>query len=329
MPLVDQSPKYSYSGYELDDIERDQEPYFLAADVLERFFDGRDVLKPQPDWLEGQFHFEASAQELQYLVEESLRADGEEDAKVRFAANSASDIAWYLRTENATKEITRDRPIFVSLYEIDETVRIDGEARIIQALATDPSAKLPVVFVFNKIKEIALDQLVSAQYPVTIRGVRDAYVEKNLMLTPVPEWDLGEHHLQAKLIELDELFELPREEDFEPEYWQKLLDSARQYSVPDTSFLIAIMPNASRDEPEDEENQQNSDYSLDFSPSINKQVAAWDNPRSEEAFPYVKPGSGDNDEYDDRGKRDDDQTEKESFFGDGLILNRPDLVAAL
>ena len=89
------------------------------------------------------------------------------------------------------------------------------------------------------------------------------------------------------------------------------------------------MPNASRDEPEDEENQQNSDYSLDFSPSINKQVAAWDNPRSEEAFPYVKPGSGDNDEYDDRGKRDDDQTEKESFFGDGLILNRPDLVAAL
>lgn len=164
---------------------------------------------------------------------------------------------------------------------------------------------------------------------MTIRGVRDAYVEKNLMLTPVPEWDLGEHHLQAKLIELDELFELPREEDFEPEYWQKLLDSARQYSVPDTSFLIAIMPNASRDEPEDEENQQNSDYSLDFSPSINKQVAAWDNPRSEEAFPYVKPGSGDNDEYDDRGKRDDDQTEKESFFGDGLILNRPDLVAAL
>ena len=135
MPLVDQSAKYSYSGYELDDIERDQEPYFLAADVLERFFDGRDVLKPQPDWLEGQFHFEASAQELQYLVEESLRADGEEDAKVRFAANSASDIAWYLRTENATKEITRDRPIFVSLYEIDETVRIDGEARIIQALA--------------------------------------------------------------------------------------------------------------------------------------------------------------------------------------------------
>ena len=162
MPLVDQSPKYSYSGYELDDIECDQEPYFLAADVLERFFDGLDVLKPQPDWLEGQFHFEASAQELQYLVEESLRADGEEDAKVRFAANSASDIAWYLRTENATKEITRDRPIFVSLYEIDETVRIDGEARIIQALATDPSAKLPVVFVFNKIKEIALDQLVSA-----------------------------------------------------------------------------------------------------------------------------------------------------------------------
>jgi hypothetical protein len=305
LPLVDQSPKYNYSGYELEDIERDEEPIYLASDVIERFFDDRSILRPQPDWLEGQIHFDARAQELWGLVSRN------------------DSVAWYFRTDKATKELKQDRPVFISLYEIDKTVRIDGAERVMNALAVDPQATLPVVFIFNRVNEIALDQLTQAGYPTTVRGVRDAYVEKTLMLTPVPEWDVGEHHLQAELTELDELFDLPREEDFEPEYWQKLLTAARQYSVDDTSFLIVVMPNANRDELDDEEREDN--YSINFSSAFVEQVASWDNPRSEEAFPYVEPGSDGNDDEKDQDRR----NEEGDFLGDGLILNRPDLIAAL
>ena len=316
LPLVDQTPAYRYSGYELEDIERDEEPIYLAGDVLTRFFDDRKVLRPQPDWLEGQIHFRASAAELNALV-----AGGD-------------NVRWYLNPQDSRKLIDRSkRPIFVSLYEEDGSVRIDSQDRIRQALRTDPNSKLPVVFIFNRLNEIALDQLIEAEYPLTVRGVRDAYVEKTLMLTPVPEWDVGEHHIKAELSELDELFNLPTQNDFEPEHWQRLLAAARDYSVEGTAFLIVVMPNASGDEADDDE--RNNRYSLrsvfDLDISLKTQLAAWDNPRSESAFPFVAPGTDayyERDERDERRDRSNAQGD-DGLLGDGLILNRPDLIAAL
>jgi len=282
-PLLRDSNKHLYTGYDLEDLERDDEsiPYSVEV-VAKKFFEERQVLRFYPDWFEGQFHFMALAAELKRLQEPN------------------KEIAWYKANsiDHASK-----RPIFVSLYESNELVLIDGGERVESALESDPKAELPVVVIFNSVNERPLDDL---GYPLSIRGVKDAYIEKGLMLTPAPEWQLGEHHFQAKISEFYEFFNIPDEEDFEPQAWQKLLDEARKYSVADTSFLVVML--------QSEDDERAGAVSLDF--ANNTLLAAWDNPRTESAFPYVAAKDG--------------QPETISnILKQGVIVNRPDLIAAL
>ena len=130
LPVLQDSKEYRYGGYELQDLERDNEtqPYKVQQ-VIERFFEERLVLRPYPDWFEGQYHFLASAKEL-----DKLQADRKE-------------VRWY---KTKSTEDVEKRPVFVSLYEGSETVLIDGEERIKEALAEDADSVLPVVFIFNR-----------------------------------------------------------------------------------------------------------------------------------------------------------------------------------
>jgi hypothetical protein len=282
LPLLTQSSNYLYSGYELDDLEREEEddPY-MVEEVIEKFFKDRLVLRPYPDWFEGQFHFMASAAELKRLQAPQ------------------KDVRWY-RTKST--EPTANRPIFVSLYEATSSVLIDGEERISQALKLDPDARLPVVFIFNRLNERAIDEL---GYPATIKGMQAAYSDKRLMLTPTPEWPLGEYHVYGGLDEFYEIFNIPEEDDFEPEAWQKLLAEAEDYAVTNTAFLFVILGS-----PDGEE--EGAKVSI----TAQQQYAAWDDPRTEAAFPYVEPSDG-------------PPLTLENLMGQGLIFNRPDLIAAL
>jgi len=284
LPVLTESDSYLYSGYDLDDLEREdeQQPYSVE-EVVERFFKQRLVLRPYPDWFEGQFHFMASAAELQRLQAPQ------------------KDVRWY--RAKSTEDVVR-RPIFVSLYEATSSVLIDGEERIAQALKNDPNARLPVVFIFNRLNERALDEL---GYPLTIKGVQNAYSEKKLMLTPTPEWQLGEYHMYAKLEEFYEILNIPEEEDFEPETWQKLLEEAEDYTVTNTSFLMVVLGSADEDG-----EQQNTRIAI----TQEQLYAAWDDPRTESAFPYVAPEDG-------------PPVTFKNLMGQGLIFNRPDLIAAL
>lgn len=298
LPYFSESSSYSYSGYELEDLERENEdePY-RVQDVVDNFFKERLVLRPYPDWYDGQYHFLASAAELL-----ELRKPNQDDR-------------WY--QSKSTINNPNERPIFVSLYESSQTVLIDGEDRIRQAVLKDPEAVLPVVFIFNRLRERSLGQL---NYPPTIRGVQDAYVEKSLMLTPVPEWQRGEYHAYAEMAEIDEIFNLPTAEDFEPEEWQKLLEEAEDYSVTDTSFLAVIVGGRGKDNDEDDKQTASIDTSLDAMYSLESSergllMATWDNPRTEERFKYVAP--------------DGEDVSLENIFGRGIVINRPDLLAAL
>lgn len=51
LPVLTESEQVKYSGYELQDLERDDEnqPY-RVQDVIDNFFDDRLVLRPYPDW---------------------------------------------------------------------------------------------------------------------------------------------------------------------------------------------------------------------------------------------------------------------------------------
>ncbi|MFT6006332.1 MAG: hypothetical protein ACI9SX_001306 [Pseudoalteromonas tetraodonis] len=95
-----------------------------------------------------------------------------------------------------------------------------------------------MVFVFNRPNERAIDEL---EYPAMIRGIQDAYAEKSLMVTPAPEWQLGEYHLYSSMEEFDDIFETPEQEDFEPEAWEKLIREAEDFTVTDTSFLFVVL----------------------------------------------------------------------------------------
>ena len=289
LPVLNHSPEYLYSGYQLEDLEREdeQQPYSVQ-EVVENFFERRLVLRPYPDWFEGQYHFMASAAELK-----SLQAP-------------QKDNRWY---RNKTTENTNDkRPIFVSLYESDSSVLVDGEERIVQALKDDPNALLPVVFIFNRLNERSVDNL---GYPKTIRGVQDAYTEKQLLLTPTPEWQLGEYHFYAGMDQFYELFNIPEEDDFEPEAWQDLLEEAEDYSVTNTSFLIVVLGSD-----DDSGNQNNTNAVTNVGVGNGQLYAAWDDPRDEAAFPYVAPEGN-------------PPTTLKNLMGQGLLFSRPDLIAAL
>jgi len=284
LPVLADSTSYLYSDYQLDDLEREneQEPYSVQ-EVVEKFFKQRLVLRPYPDWFEGQYHFLASAAELKRLQAPQ------------------KDVRWY---RAKTTDDTSRRPIFISLYEANSSVLIDGEERIDQALLKDPNAKLPVVFIFNRLNERAIDEL---GYPATIEGIQNAYSEKKIMVTPAPEWQLGDYHMYSGLDEFYEIFNVPEEDDFEPEVWQKLLEEAEDYSVTNTAFLFVVVGSADEDE-----GQQNAKIAI-----TNEQLyAAWDDPRTEAEFPYNVP-------------EDTPPATLKNLMGQGLIFSRPDLIAAL
>ncbi|WP_113955025.1 hypothetical protein [Arenicella xantha] len=285
LPLIPDAPQYVYNTYELDDLERDDEtqPYSVA-EVMERFFDDRRVLGPAPDWIEGQYHFLASAAELVRLREPK------------------KNISWY--KSRSTQDVS-SRPIFISLYEENGSVLIDSQQRIERALAADKNAMVPVVFIFNRVNERSADEL-GEEYPATIQGVQRAYMERGLMLTPAPEWETGEYHIAADIDEFYDVFDIPEEQDFEPEAWQTLLAEAENYSVTDTSLIAVIIGSG------DGEGEGSSSGLLNET----SQYATWDDPRSEEAFPYVDPSDG-------------SPMTLKAIVGKGIILNRPDLVAAL
>lgn len=283
IPILSDSSPYRYAGYELEDLEREDEnsPY-RVKDVIENFFEDRLVLRPLPDWLEGQYHFLASARELKEIKSKS---EGQQ---------------WY--RSKSTQEFER-RPVFISLYESSKIAIVDSEDRIDEALSSDPQALLPVVFIFNKLNERPIDDL---GYPKTIRGVQTAYVDQSIMLTPTPEWQLGEYHMYADIDEFYDIFEIPSEEDFEPEEWLRLLEEAEDYAVTDTSFLMVVLGGGSTQEAALERNGY----------VFGQEYAAWDNPRSESAFEYIRPSGS-------------SALTLENISGDGLVFNRPDLIAAL
>ena len=282
LPILPDAPSYQYSSYELEDLEREDEtlPYSVER-VAEKFFKQRLILSPSPDWYDGQYHFLASAKELLRLQEPQ------------------KNIRWY--HTKSTETVTK-RPIFVSLYESTGSVLIDGEERIKEALKNDPDVLMPVVFIFNRLKERAIDEL--EDYPLTIRGIQKGFAEKSLILTPTPEWQLGDYHIYAGMDEFYEVFEIPEEQDFEPEAWQKLLEEAEDYSVTNNSFLLVAIGSG-----EDEDG-------LVLTMTDKQLYAQWDNPRSESAFPYTPAANS-------------GRATLKSLVGKGMVFNRPDLIAAL
>ena len=213
LPFLGDTHRYTYGEYQLDDLEQ---PY-KVEEVIERFFEDDKVLMPQPDWRQNQFHFLASAAELKEL-------------------SKAQTEDWYFQGDMPLKN--KQRPIFVSLYEDSEKVLIDGLDRVYKALEQDANAVLPVVIVYNRLIERPVDGI--EDYPKTIRGIQQAYIEQSLMLTPVPEWHSQEHHIQAEMTELLDVFDIPERDDIPEEQWDMVEADVRANGI-NESFLIVVL----------------------------------------------------------------------------------------
>jgi len=287
LPIFSDNEVYSYSAYRLDDLARDdQTQLYSVQDVADKFFKQRLVLKPYPDWFEGQYHFLASAAELKKLQEPN------------------KNIRWY---RSKSFEDIRKRPVFVSLYENSKTILIDSEEQINAALQSNPDAKVPVVFIFNRLNERPIDLL---GYPPTIRGLQQAYIEESILLTPTPEWQLGEYHIYGGIDELRDIFDIPQEEDFEPEAWDSLIAEAEDYSVTNTAFILVVLGDFGSKKNKPEEDKLSYGYVSD------QQYAVWDDPRTEAKFKYTSPENKKSPKFKD-------------IVGKGMVINRPDLIAAL
>ena len=308
LPFLQDRNVYQYSTYNLDSLEKyinglteqrgkgsvdpgnENIPYSVK-EVINNFFDDRRVLVPYPDWLDGQMHFMASAKEL-----------------LELNANS-NKLFWY---QSKNTQSPDDRPIFISLYENNKTILIDGEARIRKALYTNKDIQLPVVFIFNRLNE---RPIASLGYPATLQGIQDAYSEKSLMITPTPEWHSGEYHALIDINEFYKKFDIPQESDFEPEVWERLIKDARNYDVNETSLVVVVLDAGDNLTASKTAENLSGHRLLDSS-----MLAAWDNPRTESQYPYVVPQSS-NDALADLSL--------ESIVEQGMVLNRPDLIAAL
>jgi len=305
LPQLDNQNVYRYPTYSLDALKRyvdgtlenrnkgyvnkgEEHLPYSVQEVVNKFFEERLVLAPYPDWLDGQFHFMASAKELLSFQ------------------SASNNLSWY--GSKTTKSID-DRPIFVSLYEHDKSVLIDSLDRIKAAYKQNPNVQLPVVFVYNRPNERSVNNL---GYPATLKGLRDAYVERNLMVTPTPEWYLGEYHSYTSMDEFDYFFDIPEEDDFESGVWVSLLDEAKKYDVNGTSILVVILDSGSSKQKKD--NHVSS--SIERRYVDGSVLAEWDNPRTESKFQYTVPkGSS--------------SLSLDSLLNQGMVVNRPDLIAAL
>ncbi|NND81198.1 MAG: hypothetical protein HKN50_02085 [Gammaproteobacteria bacterium] len=285
LPLLTKSERYRYSRYSLDEAnQRIDGRYPTVMDVASMFFEERATLSPRPDWLRGRYHMMASAAELQKL--HSLQANK----------------SWYYRPSTAP---AIDRPVFVALYEHDKSMLVDGVDRISTALAEDgDAATVPVVFIYNRQNERSIENLAELDYPMTVKGVQQAYAENSIMVTPSPEWERGDYHLHAQIDELYELFEIPAPNQFEEQQWQRLLTQAKQYKEENISLIIAVLTGDSATQ----------SAAL---PRHDEQYAALTDPRNEIAASFKSSRTSE-----------EGSMELDAVLGEGLILNRPDIVAA-
>ena len=217
LPLLNFNERQLFGEYELDDLDDPNS----ANEVIERFFEDRNRLEERPDWHVGEYHMLVPVAELKQILD----------------ASSTNTDSWYL-VDSSSDRPSPNRPVFVQLFSDTETVIMNDAENINRILSTSPQATLPVVFVFNTISERPISRMTQ---PATVKSVIADFYSDGLMVTPPPEWDLREYHLMATMDELEDVFNLPEEDDIDSDVWQAISADIKQNGI-DESFLVTIIP---------------------------------------------------------------------------------------
>jgi len=220
LPLLDFNEKQLFGEYALDDLE-DQSS---ASEVIKKFFEERSRLENRPDWHTGEYHILTPVSELKEILD---------------ASDSAKDN-WYVVDGDSDKP-SPSRPIFIQLYSDTDSVIINDAEKINRVFSTSPQATLPIVFVYNTTYERPVSRMTQ---PATVKSIISDYYSNGTMVTPPPEWDLREYHLMSTVTELEDVFNIPEEDDIDPDLWNATVADIKQNGI-DESFLITIIPGGS------------------------------------------------------------------------------------
>ena len=220
LPLLDFNEKQLFGEYALEDLDDSNS----ASEAIEKFFEKRSRLETRPDWHTGEYHMLSPVTELKKILD----------------ASSSASNNWYVVDEDSDKP-SPSRPVFIQLFSDTDSIIVNDAEKINRVFSTSPEATLPVVFVYNTTYERPVSRMTQ---PATVKSIISDYYANGTMVTPPPEWDLREYHLMATMAELEDVFNLPEEDDIDPDRWQAIVADIKQNGI-DESFLVTLIPGGS------------------------------------------------------------------------------------
>ncbi|MCB1687071.1 MAG: hypothetical protein KDI33_01215 [Halioglobus sp.] len=139
------------------------------------------------------------------------------------------DSWWYRPDDRVHTDV-----IMATLYPTGRRVVIDARLEELQKLRQSGTAQVPVMLLYAETGQVPLSDLQnvadrevqSNQAPYDDFGISASDVIARFTTTgerasPTRDWHKGDHHLQVRVAELQELFEVPKKEDVSAADWQR------------------------------------------------------------------------------------------------------------
>jgi len=216
LPLVGFRSDDTFGSYSLSDVSAPS-----ATSVIDRFFANDERVAEQPDWQVGEYHLMVPVSELKAL------------------SNKYNDGNYWYVSDDASQIASAARPVFIQLYTEHDYAIINDIDKVNRLMASNPSAELPVVFVFNDVLERPVSQMTQ---PATVANIVEDYRQYDLMVTPPPEWSLREYHSMVSIQSLEDYFGLPTSQDMASEKWAEIVSKVKNNGIHD-SFIVTVLKN--------------------------------------------------------------------------------------
>ena len=122
----------------------------------------------------------------------------------------------------------RDHPVpdgvFVSIYANEKQIVVDRNLDRIGAAQSNGSESLPVVFHYYREDVIPVSRF---EEKVSGKEVIDLYRSEGIRVSQVPNWKSGDFHTLTHVSDLEDVFEIPEQEDIDEELWAKIENDLR------------------------------------------------------------------------------------------------------
>ncbi|HSH43991.1 MAG TPA: hypothetical protein VK973_17845 [Arenicellales bacterium] len=202
--------------YDVNDLPEGR----LIQDVAARYFQERARLSPFPDWPNGEFHMLASADELLELL------------------SAPQSDYWYQRPARGSNGAGPRSGVLIGLYPDSQQIVVDTSAERIRQWRDQGRDRIPVTFFYNFDYQVPVSRFGD---DASLEDIMASFFGSGTELTPVPQWNDGDHHLQASAEELEDLFELPEAQDIEPQRYRELTDELAANGFNDKPVLVTLL----------------------------------------------------------------------------------------